>query len=985
MKINLDEEIRLIKKELLEIDKEYKSYYKDLLFHDIENISTYRNVERVGLYTYYPYLFYDEFQSVSIETFRKIAISGLLCLKSILINDELIDSNDLIDPINLLHSNFLYRKCLNILSSLFISSSDFWCFFSKYNIEFTNAVLVERAKHFGMVSPFPFSEFEVIAKGKAAMAKYVTAALAVLSNKSQKIEKLEISQDYFNIGFQLYDDLKDWKKDYQNRNYSYLLTTIVYENQLTEEIKSYNPHNLETIGKMIYLSKAADDQLNRAIYSFHKAIENAKNCSLWLEKINESILRCQESKDGLVSTRYKLLSRENIKYKNINKKFISIHNEKLGYSFQQALDYILTQRKIDYPEMQHKIFIPKNKVFVSTYGQQTGDVFQRALLNDTLLDARNFFPNANEIIKEEVEKLATDKSTKVRGGWIYFPRLPEMPPDADCLGQVIQVLMRSKHKDTANLLSDPISLLLSDCRYDDGTFETWMIDNKDKSKNIKVIKNAVKKAWKLRKGKDNDAQANILYGLYLYDYKNLRTIIKTGTETLEKRQDSTGCWKSTWYFGNYYGTYVAIRIIRAVKPNSQTLIKAKQFLLNTQNYDGGWGNFGSDPLNTSLALLSLVLLRNVNFSCINRGINYLLSTQNRRGYWDKVEFIKMEYTYSTFAYRSKTITTQFCIKALTAIISNSYLEKKVDTSKENFSQPKIKVYPLYQGLKTILRKENSNDGTKKIRLIDSKYLTAKKDLNDSFPSINKNEFIKIITTYNRNDFLELTQKIKNENILEISKESIKRCFENLPMNKMPVIYLWIGDYSFLSESAMIQGTPSIIISLEFFANFKLSQKNKKQCYYNTRLHELKNSIPAIIANEYARGILKQKGISKNSFSDNLYEAGFATYFSKRVFPEFPLSYHLLITELEVEWCKRNEWFIKRELEPHIFGKNKSKVYTYFSNNCKTKNGWLPNRLGFYAGYRVIEEFLNHRYASTFRDLINESPFEVIPKSGFFNN
>ena len=866
----------------------------------------------------------------------------------------------------------VFRSALNILTSIFNSSSNFWNFFSKYEREFTNAILFEKAKHTGIVTPFPFTEFEVIAKGKAAMAKYITAALAILSNKPSNIEKLEKSQDYFNIAFQLYDDLKDWKIDYKNCNYSYLLSTVIYENQLEDKIQSSNPPDLESIGRMIYLSKAAENQLDGAILSFHKAATYGKSCSLWLKKIKEFILICQETKGTLVSTRNKLLYRGNkkrIQNEKVNPSIINSVKNNFEYSLKHALNYILTQRKIDYPEMQHKIIIPQNDVFLSTHPQQTGDLFQRALLNDTLIDAQNFIPNVAEVIKEETEKIAKDKLTRVRGGWSYFPGLPEMPPDVDCLAQVMQVLVRSKYKDVANLLADPISLLLSDCKYRNCTFETWMIDNKDSSKNTIILKNAIKKAWKLRKGKDNEVQANILYGLFLYDYKNLESIIKSGVSILEKRQAASGYWKSTWYFGSYYGTYVSSRIIKAVKPDSKTLKKAERFILHTQNYDGGWGNLGSDPLNTSIALLTLVLLKTINYNSINRGISFLFSTQNKKGYWERVEFLKMETAYSTFAYRSKTITTQFCIKALVSIISNFYLEKVVYTPEGSFKEPKIKVYPIYKNLKTIISKKYLSDEDE--RLIDSLQL------------INKSRFIKKVVTYKKNDFWELSQKLVDENIIETCRESIKRCFESLPMNKMPLIYLFMGDYSFLSDNILIQDNPSIVISLEFFVNIKLLRKNKNQTFYKIRLQGLKNSIPIIIANEYARLALKQMGILKNSFCDNLYIAGFASYFSKLVFPEYPLNFHLFITEKELEWCLRNEWFLKKRLKPYLYSKKKDDIKSYFLINSKSNDKWFPDRLGFFAGYRIIEEFLHNKYTSTLRDLVSESPFELVPRSSYF--
>jgi len=312
MNFKLDEEINIIQKLLFNIEKEQETFYKNLFLHRDEDISFIEKKGERTFYEYYPYLFYDEFRIVNQEKYRKLALSGSLLLKNILLNDKLMDFKDLIDPSRLFSSNFLYKKSLDLLYSIFTASSVFWNYFEKYNKEFTNAVFLERSKHFGIVSPYPYTDFEIIARGKAAISKNATTALAILSNTPEKIEPLETTQNYFNTAFQLYDDLLDWKEDYLNRNYSYLLTTVIYENQLVEEVKSNNTPDLETISRAIYLSKAAENQMDNALLALTEAAIYGKNCSLWLENIKKIALKCQQAKDSFVATRSKLLSRKRI-------------------------------------------------------------------------------------------------------------------------------------------------------------------------------------------------------------------------------------------------------------------------------------------------------------------------------------------------------------------------------------------------------------------------------------------------------------------------------------------------------------------------------------------------------------------------------------------------------------------------------------------------------------------------------------------------
>ncbi len=719
MTFNLNEEIIEIEKYLFGIASEHETCFNNLLSHNNADISFAENKRDNNFYKYFPFLFHNEFNKVSKGEFRTIALSGWLYFRYLLLNDKLMDSKNLKDPSDLLYINLLLEKSYSLLYSIFNSSSIFWDYFTKYTQEFTNAILLERTKHSGIVSSYPYSEFKLISCGKSAMAKCATTALAILNGTLEKIEPLAKSLDYFHTAFQLNDDLQDWKEDYLNRNYSYLLTNIIYENQLAEQVSLNNPPGLETIGRALYLSKAAENQMDNAVLLFEKAASLAPNCLLWIENIKKMQSLSEKSRIRITEMRKKLLSRRNVQQEQYPKLSLGAgelpQDKRLQFHITRALDYILTQRELNFSEMRHKMVIPLAEGFGRKFDYQEGDVFQRAFLIDTLLDTCSFYPDADKIIEKEVEILASAKLEKVRGGWSYFPELPELPPDADDLGQVLQVLVRSKYKEIDEAVSDPVSLLLSQCSYTDGSFETWMVDNNDTSKETVIIKKAIERMWIMRKGKDNEVLANILYGLYLYDFPHLKDRIKKGVNCLEKRQSKEGCWSSTWYWGNYYGTYVAVRIIKAIKPDSYTLKKAEEFLLSTQNYDGGWGNIGSDPLNTALALLSLALLKSKNLKSFINGINYLYTKQNKKGYWDRVEFIKMSVGNNILIYKSKTITTQFCLKALAAISKEAYLKNIIIPQQINLTKPQPQIYSIYKDFvnfmdasKKIIKEKNIN-------------------------------------------------------------------------------------------------------------------------------------------------------------------------------------------------------------------------------------------------------------------------------------
>ena len=72
------------------------------------------------------------------------------------------------------------------------------------------------------------------------------------------------------------------------------------------------------------------------------------------------------------------------------------------------------------------------EVFQVTEDFQEGDIFQRALILDTLIDADVLLNNQlQKIINAEATYLIASRRKEGVGGWAYFPNLRELPPDSD--------------------------------------------------------------------------------------------------------------------------------------------------------------------------------------------------------------------------------------------------------------------------------------------------------------------------------------------------------------------------------------------------------------------------------------------------------------------------------------------------------------------------------------------------------------------------
>ncbi|MES2652530.1 MAG: phytanoyl-CoA dioxygenase family protein [Bacteroidota bacterium] len=334
-----------------------------------------------------------------------------------------------------------------------------------------------------------------------------------------------------------------------------------------------------------------------------------------------------------------------------------------------GLVFLLKQYATDLNDVKHQMHFPTNQGFSSGIEDQEGDIFQRALLADTLCDfsllmKKQLMP----IIRGEIDYLISKQRTDEVGGWSYFPDLTELPADTDDLAQIMQLFIRANQTSAVQLYCEkPLTVLLNHQANADGSFESWIIPKNNLSALQQMQNEWITKAWGT--GADGEVLANFYYALMLYDKERFASVIDKGMQFLIGQMHPDGYWKSTWYFGNYYGTYVALKALQQAK--SQIPLKIYNYLVQTQHADGGWGiDEISTPLQTAFALLGLYYIyqngQKIDDKLLEKSLTYL----NGDNYtWDKSPFIKMElgrasgFTQYVLEYGSTTITANFVAKA----------------------------------------------------------------------------------------------------------------------------------------------------------------------------------------------------------------------------------------------------------------------------------------------------------------------------------
>ena len=145
-----------------------------------------------------------------------------------------------------------------------------------------------------------------------------------------------------------------------------------------------------------------------------------------------------------------------------------------------------------------------------------------------------------------------------------------------------------------------------------------------------------------------DITGRVLEALCRRGFTTADETIARGVEYLLKNQERNGSWYGRWGVDYIYGTFLALRGLRASgAPAADAMRRASRWLVSIQNADGGWGEScdsyredsfvaaPSTPSQTAWALLGLLAAGEGHAEPLRRGIEYLLTTQRADGTWDE--------------------------------------------------------------------------------------------------------------------------------------------------------------------------------------------------------------------------------------------------------------------------------------------------------------------------------------------------------------
>jgi hypothetical protein len=257
------------------------------------------------LHAYYPFLFHTCFQDVPRETVRELSRADRLYAEHLLSYDRMLDRHRSVETAELFLAQQEHVQSLKLLHTLFAVGHPFWDYFTDCYFETWRSVREERLWHSHRIGPFPIRRFCALAKGKTAVLRPFSMALAFLARRTRDLARLSASLDLHHIALVCIDDLEDWRQDFRNFNFTYLLTRLVHRVGLAETLRSGHPVPTERIGRLLYATGLAEKQLRLAEIFFQKSNETVGSLPLPLWKqFNDGFRRrCRALRHDLAEIR----------------------------------------------------------------------------------------------------------------------------------------------------------------------------------------------------------------------------------------------------------------------------------------------------------------------------------------------------------------------------------------------------------------------------------------------------------------------------------------------------------------------------------------------------------------------------------------------------------------------------------------------------------------------------------------------------------
>jgi len=260
---------------------------------------------------YVAFWFADAFGLTNKQVTRKLALGLVYSSLATTVRDDIIDHESPSELRYVTLANMYLHRYLVIFDDLFDPDSKFWYHLAsciKELARYESWNLISNYEH--SFDPFSKSFLEESSRYFSAVVMPTLAALAIATNNERKIPLVSKFLQHFSMGWRIYDDLSDWRKDLKidNWNHSsillYALQNVDGKSKLDEEVV------LSMFLSADFIKKAYGAMLG--FFRTARQDVSAFNCSYLSRFMDEQISFHTRKRDGLLRSSlgfYKQLSK----------------------------------------------------------------------------------------------------------------------------------------------------------------------------------------------------------------------------------------------------------------------------------------------------------------------------------------------------------------------------------------------------------------------------------------------------------------------------------------------------------------------------------------------------------------------------------------------------------------------------------------------------------------------------------------------------
>jgi uncharacterized protein len=197
-----------------------------------------------------------------------------------LLQDGVIDQDTESSPAILLPLNALFLQFVHGYQYLFPANHPFWSYFERYWQEYLEALAREKLRH-GRPLRYEPDDFLWLGR-KFSPVKICAAGMALLANRLDSLPAIEQIVEQLQTGYQMLDDLRDWREDLARDHWTWPLTLAH-----GRSAGWLSPADAE---RLLWRERVAVPVLEAAIQYFERADQLAIDYSLrtlhqWIEQL----------------------------------------------------------------------------------------------------------------------------------------------------------------------------------------------------------------------------------------------------------------------------------------------------------------------------------------------------------------------------------------------------------------------------------------------------------------------------------------------------------------------------------------------------------------------------------------------------------------------------------------------------------------------------------------------------------------------------